>query len=167
MPPLQPSQPHRAIYFIWNRPPKESVTTNLSRLEGGHRSLLFHPMEKGGTIPTVEMMLLAFEMNLLGGGLDFCAVVETDVPVAAALRGKVHAVPDGSQQVDAALGDVGRHSRMREVEVAQSAVGIAREHGNGGILMPLAVFGCRCRSGGAACPSRARDTFGFNHLRTL
>ena len=41
------------------------------------------------------MMLLAFEMNLLGGGLDFCTVVETGVPVAAALRGKVHEVPDG------------------------------------------------------------------------
>src|SRR2546430_6759759 len=63
-----------------------------------------------------EITVLAFEMNLLGGGLDFCAVVETGVPVAAALRSEVHEVPDGSQQVDAALRDVGRHSRMRGVE---------------------------------------------------
>ena len=66
------------------------------------------------------MMLLAFEMNLLGGGLDFCTVVETGVPVAAALRASVH---EGARW-----------------EVAQSAVGIAREHGNGGVLMPFAVF---------------------------
>ena len=41
------------------------------------------------------MMLLAFEMNLRGGGVDFGAVVEVGVPVAAALRREVHEVPDG------------------------------------------------------------------------
>ena len=69
-------------------------------------------------------MLLAFEMNLRGGGVDFGAVVEVGVPVAAALRREVHEVPDGSEQVDAALADVGGHPRMRGVEVAEGAVGV-------------------------------------------
>ena len=39
-------------------------------------------------------------------GRDRGAVIETGVPVAATLRGEVHEVPDGSEQVDAALLDV-------------------------------------------------------------
>ena len=46
-------------------------------------------------------------MNLSAGGVDFGAVVEGGVPVAAALRGEVHEVPDGSEQVDAVLADSG------------------------------------------------------------
>src|SRR5215472_12537947 len=86
------------------------------------------------------MMLLAFEMNLRGGGVHLGAVVEVGVPVAAALRGEVHEVPDGSEQVDAALADIGGHPRMRGVEVAEGAVGVAGENGNGGVLTPFAVF---------------------------
>ena len=52
-------------------------------------------------------MLRAFEMKLRGSSPDFGAVVEGRVPVAAALRGEVHEVPDGSEQVDA-------RSRMSE-----------------------------------------------------
>ena len=71
-----------------------------------------------------------FEMNLRGGGLDFGAVVETGVPVAAAFRGEVHEVPDGSKQIDAALFDVGGHPRMSGIEMSQRAVGVAGENGN-------------------------------------
>ena len=49
-------------------------------------------------------------------------------------------MPDGSEQVDAALGDLGGHPRMRRVEVAQGALGVTGENGNGGVLMPFAVF---------------------------
>ena len=72
--------------------------------------------------------------------MNFGAVVEVGVPVAAALRGEVHEVPEGSEQVDTALADIGGHPRMRGVEVAQGAVGIAGENGNGGVLTPFAVF---------------------------
>jgi len=72
--------------------------------------------------------------------VDFRAVVKVGVPVASALWGEIHKVPDRSEQVDAALGDVGSHPRMRGVEVAQGAVGIAGENGNSGVLMPFAVF---------------------------
>ena len=66
------------------------------------------------------------------------AVVEAGVPVAAALRREVHEVPDGSEQVDAALADVGGHPRMRGVEVAQSAIGLAGEKGaESGMVPPL------------------------------
>ena len=44
--------------------------------------------------------------------MHFGAVVEVGVPAAAALRGEVHEVPNGSEQVDAALADVGGHPRM-------------------------------------------------------
>ena len=35
--------------------------------------------------------------------MDFGAVVEIGVPVAAALRGEIHEVPDWSEKVDATL----------------------------------------------------------------
>ena len=85
-------------------------------------------------------MLHAPKNDLRGGGLDFCAVGKVGVPVAAALRSEVHEVPDGSEQVDAALGDLGGHPRMRRVEVAHGAPGVTSENGNGGVLMPFAVF---------------------------
>jgi len=66
------------------------------------------------------------------------AVVEVGVPVAAPLRGEVHEVPDGSEH--AALADIGGHARMRGVEVAEGAVGVAGGNGNGGVLTPFAVF---------------------------
>ena len=72
--------------------------------------------------------------------MDFGAVVQAGVPLAAPLRGEVHEVPDGSEQVDAALADVGSHSGMRGVEVAHVAVGVASENGNGGVLMSFSVF---------------------------
>ena len=50
--------------------------------------------------------------------MDFGAVVEVGVPVAAALRREVHEVPDGSEQINATLADVRVHPRMRGVEVA-------------------------------------------------
>src|SRR5205085_9604187 len=78
--------------------------------------------------------------ELCGGGLDFGAVVEAGVPLAATLWGEVQEVPDGSEQVDATLLDLGCHSRMRGVEMARGAVGIARENGNGGVLVAFAVF---------------------------
>src|SRR5215472_18120349 len=86
------------------------------------------------------MMLLAFEMNLRGGGVHLGAVLEVGVPVAAALGGEVHEVPDGSEQVDAALADIGGHPRMRGVKVTEGAVGVAGENGSGGVLTPFAVF---------------------------
>ena len=72
--------------------------------------------------------------------MNFGAVVEVGVPVAAPLRGEVHEVPHGSEQVDAPLADIGGHPRMRAVEVAEGAVGVAGENGNGGVLTPFAVF---------------------------
>ncbi len=45
-----------------------------------------------------------------------------------------------SEQVDAALGNIGGHPRMRGVEVAQGALGVACENGNGGVLKAFAVF---------------------------
>jgi len=65
------------------------------------------------------------------------------VPAAAALRSEAHEVSDGSQQVDAALGDFGGHPRMRRVEAAHFALGVARENGNCGVLMPFGVFAAR------------------------
>ncbi len=79
-------------------------------------------------------------MKLRGGGVDFGAVVKARVPVASPLRGEVQEVPDGSEQVDAALADVRSHPRMRGVEVAQGAVSVAGKNGNGRVLMPFAVF---------------------------
>src|SRR5947207_21237 len=76
----------------------------------------------------------------LSRGVDSGAVLEAGVPVAAALRGEIHEVPDGSEQVDTALLDVWGHPRMRAVEMAQGAVGVAGENGNGGVLMPVAVL---------------------------
>jgi Tfp pilus assembly protein PilF len=52
--------------------------------------------------------------------LDIGAVGEAGVPVAASLRREVHEMPNGSEQVDAALLDVRGHSRMRGVEVPHS-----------------------------------------------
>ncbi len=71
--------------------------------------------------------------------MNIGAVVETDVPVAAALRGEVHKVPDGSEQVDAALLEVWGHARVRSVEVAQCPIRIASEDGHGGVLTAFAV----------------------------
>src|SRR5437588_8416254 len=73
-------------------------------------------------------------------GLDLDAVIEVGVPIATALWGKVHEVPDGSEQVDAALLDVWPHPRMRTIEMAQGAIGVAGEDGDGGVLMPVAVL---------------------------
>lgn len=75
--------------------------------------------------------------------MDFRAVLEAAVPVAAALRRKVQEVPDGSQQIDAALFDVGGHPGMRGVEVVQGAVAIAGENGNGGVLLSFDIFATR------------------------
>ncbi len=72
--------------------------------------------------------------------MDFGAVVEVGVPVSATLRGEVHEVPDWSEQVDAALLDLGGHPGMRGIEVAQGAVGVAGENRNGGVLASFAVF---------------------------
>ena len=77
------------------------------------------------------MMLQVIRDELRGGGVDFGAVVEVGVPLATALRGEVHEVPNWSEQVDAALLDVGGHPRMRGIEVAQGAVGVAGENRNG------------------------------------
>jgi len=78
--------------------------------------------------------------ELCAGGLDFGAIVEARVPVAAALRRELQEVPYGSEQVDALFGDVRSHSRMRGVEVARGDVSVGRENGNRGVLMPFAVF---------------------------
>src|ERR1700688_3876414 len=78
--------------------------------------------------------------ELRGGGVDFGTVVEVGVPLAAALRGEVHEVPDWSEQVDAALLDVGGHPGMRGIEVTQGAVGVAGENRNSGVLTSFAVF---------------------------
>jgi hypothetical protein len=82
--------------------------------------------------------LRAWHLRL--GAADFSAVVKACVPLTPALRREVHEVPDGSEQVDAALADVRSHPRMRGVEVAQGAVSVARENGDGGVLVPFAVF---------------------------
>src|SRR5579859_6014618 len=89
------------------------------------------------------MMRQVVRDELRGGGVDFGAVVEVGVPVAATLRGEVHEVPDWSEQVDAALRDVGGHSRMRGIEVAQGAVGVAGENRNRGVLTSFAVFAAK------------------------
>ena len=49
-------------------------------------------------------------------------------------------MPDVSEQVDAALGNIGAHPRMRRVEVAQAALGVACENRNGGVLKAFAVL---------------------------
>lgn len=78
--------------------------------------------------------------ELCGGGLHFSAVLETGVPLSTAFRSQVHEVPDGSEQVNAAFLDVGSHPRMGGIEVAQGAVGVAGENGNGGVLISFAVL---------------------------
>src|SRR5215469_18089495 len=93
--------------------------------------------------PVPAKASLSYRMNLCGGGLDFGAVVETGVPVAAAFRGEVHKVPDGNKQIDAALFDVRGHPRMPGVEMLQRAVGVAGEYGNCRVLMPFAVFAAK------------------------
>ena len=73
-----------------------------------------------------------------GGGLH-----DRSGPIVSAralYRIALYEVPDRSEQIDAALLDVGRHPGMRRVEVAQSAVGVARENGNGGVLTTFAIF---------------------------
>jgi hypothetical protein len=59
-------------------------------------------------------------------------------------------VPDGSEQIDAALGDLRGHPRMRGVEVEQRALSVAGENGNGGVLMPFSVFAAEVVLEGAA-----------------
>src|ERR1043166_2771019 len=103
----------------------------------GPRRMLRHP---GHTQISSLFSVPVPLWQLSRGGVDFRAVVETGVPVATTLRSEVQEVPDGSEQVDAPLFDVGRHPRMRAVEVPQRAVGAARENGNGRVLMPFAVF---------------------------
>jgi hypothetical protein len=44
------------------------------------------------------------------------------------MRGQVHEVPDRSEQVDATLLNVGSHSWMRCVKVAQDPLGVPREN---------------------------------------
>jgi len=85
-------------------------------------------------------MAPSVQMNLLGGGLDFCAVVEHwGVPLPR---------PCGVRSMKCQMEARGRFrargcrapfedARSRSGE---SAVGIAREHGNGGVLMPSPVF---------------------------
>src|SRR4029434_8446653 len=80
------------------------------------------------------------KVKLRRGGVHFRAVVKTCVPVATAPWSAVHEVPDRSEQGEAALFNVGGHSRMRRIKVAQGAVSVAGENGNGRVLMPFAVF---------------------------
>jgi len=87
--------------------------------------------------------------HLCRGGVNFRAVIETGVPVAATFWSEVHEVPDGSEQVNAALFDVWGHARMRGIEVAQGAVSVVRENRNGRILMPFAVFAAEVELKGA------------------
>jgi hypothetical protein len=54
--------------------------------------------------------------------------------------GEVHEVPDGSEQVDAALLDVSGYPRVRSIEMAQGALGVAGENGNRGVLLPFAAL---------------------------
>jgi hypothetical protein len=77
--------------------------------------------------------------------LDFCAVVEAGVPLAAALWSEVQEMPDGREEVDAALEDGGRHPRMHGVEMADGAIDVAGENGNGGVLLALRGFRCLSR----------------------
>ena len=73
-----------------------------------------------------EQNVSRFEMGLCGA--DHGAIVETGVPIATSLWGEVHEVPDGSEQVDAALFDVWGHPGMSGIEMARSAISIAGEH---------------------------------------
>ena len=49
-------------------------------------------------------------------------------------------MPNGTQEIDAALFDVARQSGMSRVEVANGAVIVPSEDRNGRVLIPLAVF---------------------------
>ena len=101
----------------------------------------------------------SFQLSLARGALRRCAVDlgavgKAGVPTAPALRSEVHEVPDGSEQIDAALFDVWRHARMRTIEMAQGAVGIAGENGNRGVLMPVAVFAAQVVLEGAGATTQ-------------
>ena len=89
-------------------------------------------------------MFHTVKRDLGGGALNLCAVAKVGVPVATPLRSQVHEVPDRSEQVNAALIDVGRHPGMRCVEVAHRAVSITGENGNR--WSPDALRGLRCLS---------------------
>src|SRR5439155_8587774 len=67
-------------------------------------------------------------------------VVEPCVPRTSPPRCEIEDVPDGGHEIDAPLVDVGRHLRMRAVEVANRSVVIASEDRDGRVLMPLAVL---------------------------
>src|SRR6202021_228722 len=67
---------------------------------------------------------------LASGSLNFGAVGEAGVPIAAALRRQVQKMPDGREQIDAALVDLRAHPRMRGIKVAHQAISIAGETRN-------------------------------------
>src|SRR5207253_59438 len=71
-------------------------------------------------------------MVILRGGMDFGSVVQAGVPAAAALRGEVQEVPDGREQVDATLVDVGGHPGMRQ-----------KTKGSGSLNLPFIAVLCR------------------------
>jgi hypothetical protein len=49
-------------------------------------------------------------------------------------------VPDGGEEIAAALLNVGAHAGMRRIEMPHGAVGVAGEDGDGRVLMTFAVF---------------------------
>lgn len=62
--------------------------------------------------------------------VDLGTVGKAGVPTASALRSEVHEVPDRSEEIDAALLNVGRHPGMRCVKVTHGTRSVARENGN-------------------------------------
>ena len=67
-------------------------------------------------------------------------VAQRRVPVVATRWSEVEKVPDRRQEVDAPLADLLRHPRMTGVEVADAAVRVAGEDGDGRVLAAVLVL---------------------------
>src|ERR1700726_2121886 len=75
------------------------------------------------------------------GRTNGTSVVQAGVPLPSSLWREVQEMPQGRQQVDAALGDVVGHSGVGTVEVSRGTVGGEREDRDGRVLLARLVLG--------------------------
>jgi hypothetical protein len=71
------------------------------------------------------------------------AVSKLRIPVTPPLRCEIEDIPDGTQQIEAALLDITGHPRMGAIEVTNGAVTVPREDRDCRVLIPLAVFAAK------------------------